>query len=85
MEITAPVMVIIVTNAVVWLIQFVALKTDTRWIREWLKKNGQRLDRHEQRLNAHQAQISSVQTGCAVRHSRTTFPSVDNGVDQYKG
>jgi len=82
MEFTTPLVIAVGTNIVIWLIQFVALKTDTKWIKERLKSGDKRLGEHEKRLNAHQARISSLQTGCSARHPGTIFPSVSNGVGE---
>lgn len=78
MEVSTPVLLVIGGNLVGWLVQFVVLKTDLKWIKKRLCAGDRRLAAHERRLNLHQAKIASVQSGCSARHG-AIFASVDNG------
>lgn len=75
---TTEIGVFILANLLVWLVQFVALKTDTRWIKKRLEAGDYRLAVQDRRLNRHQANISAIKATCSAHHG-ISFPDVNNG------
>jgi hypothetical protein len=74
MHLSEPVVIALVVNGVAWLIQFVALKTDTRWIKDRLKKGDRTLDRHARILSSHRSQIAEIKGVCSTRHGTVFSP-----------
>ena len=70
--------VVLAINLVFVIVQFAVLKNDTSWIKNRLCAGNERLNRHERRLNNHQASIASIVSGCQARHPGATFPPVGN-------
>lgn len=71
--------IILGLNLIGWIVQFAVIKNDTSWIKKRLSHGDEKLERHDDRLNIHQAEIASIKSGCKARHPGTVFPSVNNG------
>ena len=74
MEISTPIIIIVVTNVVAWAVQFAALKTDTKWIKSRLKQGDKTLDQHGRILSSHRAQIAEIKGACSIRHGQQFNP-----------
>ena len=68
-------------NLIVWLGQFVALKTDMSWIKRRMRAGDARFkdqeekeEQQDKQISRHRAEISAIKTACTSHHG-TVFPA----------
>lgn len=60
--------VFIIGNFLIWLIQFVVLKTDMKWIKDRMRKGDKILNDHGSAISTHDVRIESIEALCQERH-----------------
>jgi len=67
---------------VLWLIQFVTMKVDMRYIKDRLRKGDKRLASHSKRINNTARVVQAIATTCSAQHGAVLPVLTDNGDDR---
>jgi hypothetical protein len=61
--------VFVVFNFAIWLIQFIVLKTDMKWIKDRVRTVDVLLSNHNKAISENERNISTLKAVCRNRHS----------------